>query len=117
MTLSDQIVDGCLVVRPDKRAIIVPEDNIIIGNVALYGATSGRAFFRGIAGERLCVRNSGAVAAIEGLSPRHFRWRRHWRGLPRHRPRARLFTAADIAAWAIVFFDAGRASKSTVATI
>ena len=42
------------------------EDNIIIGNVALYGATSGKAFINGIAGERFCVRNSGATAVVEG---------------------------------------------------
>ena len=42
------------------------EDNVVIGNVALYGATSGRAFFRGRAGERFCVRNSGALAVVEG---------------------------------------------------
>ena len=43
------------------------EDNIIIGNVALYGATSGKAFINGIAGERFCVRNSGATAVVEGV--------------------------------------------------
>jgi len=44
----------------------VPEDNVLIGNVALYGATAGLAFFRGRAGERFCVRNSGARAVVEG---------------------------------------------------
>ena len=44
----------------------MPEENIVIGNVALYGATSGAAFFRGVAGERFAVRNSGAVAVVEG---------------------------------------------------
>ena len=44
----------------------VPEDNVIVGNVCLYGATSGKAFFRGKAGERFCVRNSGALAVVEG---------------------------------------------------
>ena len=43
------------------------EDNVLIGNVALYGATGGRAFFRGRAGERFCVRNSGALAVVEGV--------------------------------------------------
>ena len=43
------------------------EDNIIIGNVALYGATSGKAFINGVAGERFCVRNSGATAVVEGV--------------------------------------------------
>jgi glutamate synthase (ferredoxin) len=45
----------------------VPEDNIIIGNVALYGATSGEAYVRGVAGERFCVRNSGVHAVVEGV--------------------------------------------------
>ncbi|MFQ7290578.1 MAG: hypothetical protein ACLRPV_17670 [Lacrimispora saccharolytica] len=44
-----------------------PEENIIIGNVALYGATSGEAYICGMAGERFCVRNSGAVAVVEGV--------------------------------------------------
>jgi glutamate synthase (ferredoxin) len=57
---------GKLIVYPPKNATFVPEDNILIGNVALYGATSGRAFFRGRAGERFCVRNSGAMAVVEG---------------------------------------------------
>ena len=46
---------------------LVPEDNVVLGNCALYGATSGRAFFRGKAGERFCVRNSGALAVVEGI--------------------------------------------------
>jgi len=57
---------GKIVVRPPSNASFVPEQNIVIGNVALYGATSGAAFFRGIAGERFAVRNSGAVAVVEG---------------------------------------------------
>ena len=57
---------GKIVVFPFKNATFVPEDNILIGNVALYGATAGRAFFRGRAGERFCVRNSGALAVVEG---------------------------------------------------
>ncbi len=58
---------GKIIVFPHKAARFVAEDNILIGNVALYGATSGRAFFRGRAGERFCVRNSGAQAVIEGM--------------------------------------------------
>jgi len=46
---------------------LVPEDHVVLGNCALYGATSGRAFFRGRAGERFCVRNSGALAVVEGI--------------------------------------------------
>jgi glutamate synthase (NADPH) large chain len=57
---------GKLIVYPPKDATFVPEENIVIGNVALYGATSGSAFFRGIAGERFAVRNSGAMAVVEG---------------------------------------------------
>ncbi|NUP99083.1 MAG: glutamate synthase subunit alpha, partial [Armatimonadetes bacterium] len=57
---------GQVVVYPPRTATFVPEDNVLIGNVALYGATSGRAFFRGRAGERFCVRNSGAQAVVEG---------------------------------------------------
>ncbi len=56
-----------LVVRPAKSAAFVAEENIIIGNVALYGATSGQAFIRGKAGERFCVRNSGVTAVVEGV--------------------------------------------------
>ena len=57
---------GKLVVRPPENSAFVPEENIIIGNVALYGATAGEAYINGIAGERFCVRNSGAVAVVEG---------------------------------------------------
>jgi glutamate synthase (NADPH/NADH) large chain len=56
-----------LIVYPDKKANFVPEENIIIGNVALYGATSGAAFIRGKAGERFAVRNSGAQVVVEGV--------------------------------------------------
>jgi glutamate synthase domain-containing protein 3 len=58
---------GRIVVRPPRNATFTPEENVIIGNVALYGATSGEAFFRGLAGERFCVRNSGANAVVEGV--------------------------------------------------
>ncbi len=56
-----------LAIYPSERATFVPEDNIIIGNVALYGATSGEVFIRGMAGERFAVRNSGATAVVEGI--------------------------------------------------
>lgn len=58
---------GKLIVYPDREATFKPEDNIIIGNVAFYGATSGEAFIRGQAGERFCVRNSGVKAVVEGV--------------------------------------------------
>ncbi|MEY4919716.1 MAG: glutamate synthase large subunit [Bacteroidota bacterium] len=56
-----------LIVYPDKKASFIPEENIIIGNVALYGATSGVAYIRGKAGERFAVRNSGATVVVEGI--------------------------------------------------
>jgi len=58
---------GRLIVYPSKTSTFLPEENILIGNTALYGATSGEAFFNGMAGERFAVRNSGATAVIEGL--------------------------------------------------
>ncbi len=58
---------GRIIVYPPKSSSFVAEDNVIIGNVALYGATGGRAFFRGKAAERFCVRNSGAKAVVEGV--------------------------------------------------
>jgi glutamate synthase domain-containing protein 3 len=56
-----------IIVKPEANCPIVPEENMIVGNVALYGATSGEAYFRGVAGERFCVRNSGAWAVVEGV--------------------------------------------------
>ena len=56
-----------LIVKVPEEATIVPEENIIIGNVALYGATAGEAYINGKAGERFCVRNSGAKAVVEGI--------------------------------------------------
>ncbi|MDH4090452.1 MAG: glutamate synthase large subunit [Cyclobacteriaceae bacterium] len=58
---------GKLIVYPDKEATFKPEDNIIVGNVAFYGATSGEAYIRGQAGERFCVRNSGVNTVVEGV--------------------------------------------------
>ncbi|MEX2025816.1 MAG: glutamate synthase-related protein, partial [Pirellulaceae bacterium] len=57
---------GRVIIYPPKQATYKPEENILVGNVVLYGATSGQAFFRGRAAERFCVRNSGAYAVIEG---------------------------------------------------
>ena len=56
-----------IIVKVPEEATIIPEENIIIGNVALYGATSGEAYINGKAGERFCVRNSGAKAVVEGI--------------------------------------------------
>ncbi len=58
---------GKLIVYPPENIQYKPEDNIVIGNVALYGATSGTAYINGVAGERFCVRNSGVHAVVEGV--------------------------------------------------
>ncbi|MFN0165827.1 MAG: glutamate synthase large subunit [Bryobacteraceae bacterium] len=58
---------GRLMVYPPRKSSFLPEENILIGNTVLYGATSGEAFFNGMAGERFAVRNSGATAVVEGL--------------------------------------------------
>ena len=58
---------GKIIVYPPKASTFKPEENIIIGNVAFYGATSGEAYINGVAGERFCVRNSGVQAVVEGV--------------------------------------------------
>ena len=58
---------GLVVVKPHPDSTFAPEENIIIGNVAMYGATGGRAFINGVAGERFCVRNSGVQAVVEAV--------------------------------------------------
>ena len=57
---------GKLIIKPDPRSGAVPENSIIVGNTVLYGAISGECYFRGVAGERFAVRNSGAIAVVEG---------------------------------------------------
>src|SRR5204863_3989741 len=57
---------GRLIIRPTADAGIVPEESIIVGNTVLYGAIEGECYFRGVAGERFAVRNSGAIAVVEG---------------------------------------------------
>ena len=58
---------GKIFIYPPKESSLIPEENILIGNTVLYGAVSGKAFFRGIAGERFAVRNSGAKTVVEGV--------------------------------------------------
>ena len=58
---------GKLIIYPPGESTFAPEDNVLIGNVVLYGATAGEAYFRGLAAERFCVRNSGARAVVEGI--------------------------------------------------
>nr|WP_325213024.1 glutamate synthase large subunit [uncultured Oscillibacter sp.] len=75
LALEGDCNDGCgkglsggkLALYPPRNSAFRPEENIIAGNVALYGATGGKAFFNGMAGERFCVRNSGASAVVEGV--------------------------------------------------
>jgi glutamate synthase (ferredoxin) len=65
--LGKGLSGGKIVVVPPKNSTFVPEDNVIIGNVAFYGATSGEAYINGIAGARFCVRNSGANVVVEAV--------------------------------------------------
>jgi glutamate synthase (NADPH/NADH) large chain len=65
--LGKGLSGGRLVVKPQSGSPFAAEDNIIAGNVILYGATSGQAYIRGVVGERFCVRNSGATAVVEGV--------------------------------------------------
>jgi glutamate synthase (NADPH/NADH) large chain len=65
--LGKGLSGGKVVVYPSREATFTPEENVIIGNVALYGATAGEAYVRGMAGERFCVRNSGVNAVVEGV--------------------------------------------------
>ena len=65
--LGKGLSGGRIVLRPSLRATFLPENNVIAGNVIGYGATSGELFINGLVGERFCVRNSGAVAVVEGI--------------------------------------------------
>jgi glutamate synthase (NADPH) large chain len=64
--LGKGLSGGKIIVVPPKDSILKPEENIIVGNTLMYGATSGEVYINGMAGERFCVRNSGAIAVIEG---------------------------------------------------
>ena len=65
--LGKGLSGGKIIVYPPRHSTFVPEENILVGNVLLYGATQGEAYFRGLAGERFCVRNSGVSTVIEGI--------------------------------------------------
>ncbi len=65
--LGKGLSGGKMIVYPPRESTFVPEENILVGNVVLYGATSGEAYFRGVAGERFAVRNSGARTVVEGI--------------------------------------------------
>ena len=122
---------GRLIVFPPRAATFVPEENIVIGNVALYGATSGEAYVRGVAGERFAVRNSGVHAVVEGIGDhgceymtggrvvvlghtgRNFAAGHVGRHRLRARPRRRLPRGAATSAWSSCEpLDAGRRTSS-----
>ncbi len=65
--LGKGLSGGKIIVHPSRKSTFVPEENIIVGNVSFYGATAGEAYINGIAGERFCVRNSGAHVVVEGV--------------------------------------------------
>ena len=65
--LGKGLSGGRIIVRPAEDAPFAAEENIVAGNVILYGATAGEVFLRGQVGERFCVRNSGAIAVVEGV--------------------------------------------------
>lgn len=65
--LGKGLSGGKIVVYPNSKSTFVAHENIVIGNVAFYGATSGKAFINGVAGERFCVRNSGVHTVVEGV--------------------------------------------------
>ncbi len=65
--LGKGLSGGRIILRPDERATFISQENVIAGNVIAYGATRGEIFIRGVVGERFCVRNSGAVAVVEGV--------------------------------------------------
>src|SRR5881396_3310866 len=62
-----ELSNGKIILYPPEGSTFAPEENIIVGNVGFYGATSGEAYIRGRAGERFCVRNSGVRAVVEGV--------------------------------------------------
>ena len=72
---------GRLIISPPQGSTFKAQENIIIGNVALYGAVDGEAYFRGLAAERFCVRNSGAQAVVEGVGDHGCEYMTGWRAV------------------------------------
>jgi glutamate synthase (ferredoxin) len=97
---------GTISVRAHRAATFRTEENILIGNVALYGATSGKAFFAGRAGERFCVRNSGATAVVEGVGDHGCEYMTGGRTLVLGRT-GRNFAAGMSGGFAYVFDEVG----------
>jgi glutamate synthase domain-containing protein 2/glutamate synthase domain-containing protein 1/glutamate synthase domain-containing protein 3 len=100
------ISGGRLVVFPPKESTFAPEANIIVGNVVLYGATGGEVFIRGLAGERFCVRNSGARAVVEGVGDHGCEYMTNGRVVVLG-PTGRNFAAGMSGGFAFVLDEAG----------
>ena len=98
---------GKVIVTPPAESTFVPEENIIIGNVALYGATRGKVFIRGIAGERFAVRNSGAEAVVEGVGDHGCEYMTHG-AVAVLGPTGRNFAAGMSGGVAYIFDEEGR---------
>ncbi|MDX1562173.1 MAG: glutamate synthase large subunit, partial [Gammaproteobacteria bacterium] len=108
---------GVVIIYPPRESTFAPEDNILIGNVALYGATGGRAFFRGQSAERFCVRNSGAQAVVEGVGDHGCEYMTGGRAVILG-PTGRNFAAGMSGGIAYVWDrDGGFASKCNMGTI
>ena len=97
---------GRVVIKPPAESTFVPEDNILVGNVVLYGATGGQAFIRGLAGERFAVRNSGAEAVVEGVGDHGCEYMTHGRVVVLG-PTGRNFAAGMSGGEAYVFDELG----------
>ena len=100
--------------RPPEAALFRAEENMIVGNTVLYGATAGRAFFRGLAGERFAVRNSGAAAVVEGVGDHGCEYMTGGRVVVLG-PTGRNFAAGMSGGIAYVY-DADRALRAAAAT-
>ena len=106
---------GRIVVYPDPTCPANPEENIVIGNTVMYGAIAGEAYFRGVAGERFCVRNSGAAAVVEGTGDHGCEYMTGGTVVVLGRT-GRNFAAGMSGGIAYVYDDDGRRSRSAATT-
>jgi glutamate synthase domain-containing protein 3 len=97
---------GRIIAYPPKTSSFLPEESILVGNVVLYGATSGEAFFNGIAGERFAFRNSGATAVVEGVGDHGCEYMTNGTVVVIGAT-GRNFAAGMSGGWAFVYDDAG----------
>ena len=98
---------GTVIIGPPAESTFVPEDNILVGNVVLYGATGGKAFIRGVAGERFAVRNSGAETVVEGVGDHGCEYMTHGKVVVLG-PTGRNFAAGMSGGEAFVLDESGR---------